>query len=102
MWVSSISPPKLSLIIPLTSEIQYRTEQKLETHTDTQTETDTLPIQDIGSSKNHLKRIEDAQPDPTDCSPCMQQTTESDDTPLLTPQAPNCIEWTELRINLCL
>ena len=60
MWVYSFSPPSLSLIGPLTTEICYGTEkEKLVTHTNThtckctqththtytqtQTETDTLP-----------------------------------------------------------
>ena len=49
MWVSSFSPPNLSLIGPLTTEIYYQT--GIPGNTDKQTESDTLPLQDTGSSK---------------------------------------------------
>ena len=52
MWIPSISPPNLSLISPLTTEIYHRTEITANNHrqTHTKTESDTLPIYDIGSS----------------------------------------------------
>ena len=53
MWVSSTSPPNLSLIGLLTTDIYYRTgiTGNTDTQTDTQTETDVLPIYQIESSK---------------------------------------------------
>ena len=56
MWVFSTFPPYLSLIGPLTTEIYDRTgiTGNTKIHTDTQTETDTLSIYHIGSSKNNL------------------------------------------------
>ena len=49
MWVSLTSPPNLSLIGPLTTKIYYQT--GITGNTDTLTESDNLPIQNIGSSK---------------------------------------------------
>ena len=53
MWVPSISPPTLSLIGLLTTEIYHRTEITGNALTDihTDTESDILPILDIRSSK---------------------------------------------------
>ena len=48
MWVSSISLPNLSLIGLLTTEIYYRSGNAGQTDTNTHTESDTLPISDIG------------------------------------------------------
>ena len=47
MWVTSVSPPNLRSIIG---------QESIETYTDihTQAESDTLPIYDIGSSKNFI------------------------------------------------
>ena len=47
-----MSPQGLNLIDPLTTEIDYWTgfTGNTNTQTDRQTETDTLPIKDIGSS----------------------------------------------------
>ena len=55
MWVYSISPPSLSLIGPLTTEFFYRTETETNTQIYIKTETDTLHIYQIGSSKKKLK-----------------------------------------------
>ena len=59
MWVTTIFPPNLSFIIPLTTEMFYRTgitgntdrHSHTQRQTDTQTESDYVPKQDIGSSK---------------------------------------------------
>ena len=54
MWVSSIYPPNLSLIGPITTEIYYWREKNWKhtnTHTDTQIETDTFPLYQVGSRK---------------------------------------------------
>ena len=52
MWRFSDFPANLSLVGPLTIEIYYRTGITGNTDrcTDTQTESDTLPIKDIESS----------------------------------------------------
>ena len=59
MWVSSISPQNLSLIGPLTMEIYYQTGITGKTIIHTETESDPLPIKDIGLSNKGLEdRIE--------------------------------------------
>ena len=54
MWLSCTSPQNLNLIGLLTTEIYYRTgiTGKTDRQTDIQTESDTLPIMDIGWNKN--------------------------------------------------
>ena len=82
MWIYSISPPSLSLIGALTTEIYFQTKKSwrhLQTHnyihthkymhthtrtyrereTERKTETDTLPIKDIGSSKDDQRNLAD-------------------------------------------
>ena len=57
MWVSSTSPPNLSLISPLTTEIYYWTGITGNAHRQTHTETefDPLPIQEKGLVKNQIQ-----------------------------------------------
>ena len=57
MWVSSTSPLNLSLIGSPTTEIYLRTgfSGNTDGHTQTQTESDSLPIQHIGSSEKERK-----------------------------------------------
>ena len=55
MWVSSTSPPNLSLIASLTMEIYYQTGHTYR-QTHTETESDTLPVLLIEASKNLTRK----------------------------------------------
>ena len=58
MWITSISPPNLSLMDPPTTEIYYRTgiteNTNTQRQTHTETEADTLPMYQIRSSKSRI------------------------------------------------